>query len=62
MRVARLRLGEEVIELTEYLAPRGRPAPVDTRSNDRWFQHIAIIISDMEHAYAHLRAHDVEHM
>jgi catechol 2,3-dioxygenase-like lactoylglutathione lyase family enzyme len=35
MRVARLRLGEEFIELTEYLAPRGRPIPVDSRSNDR---------------------------
>ena len=27
MRVVRLRLGEEAIELTEYLAPRGRPIP-----------------------------------
>jgi len=39
MRVVRLRLGEEFIELTEYLAPKGRPFPVDSRSNDRWFQH-----------------------
>lgn len=62
MRVARLRLGEETIELTEYLAPRGRPAPADARSNDRWFQHIAIIVSDMDRAYAHLRAHNVEHV
>lgn len=62
MRLALLRLGEETIELTEYLAPRGRPAPVDARSNDRWFQHIAIIVSDMDRAYAQLRAHDVEHV
>src|SRR5258706_6353176 len=47
MRVVRMRLGEESIELTEYLAPKGRPLPVDSRSNDRWFQHIAIIVSDM---------------
>ena len=46
-----MRLGEESIELTEFLAPRGRPAPVDARSNDRWFQHIAIIVSDMDRAY-----------
>src|SRR5215472_11112197 len=46
MRTARMRLGEEYIELTEFLAPRGRPAPGDARSNDRWFQHIAIIVSD----------------
>src|SRR5262245_1418884 len=31
MRVVRMRLGEESIELTEYLAPRGRPLPVDSR-------------------------------
>jgi len=46
MRVARMKLGDEFIELTEYLTPRGRPIPVESRSNDRWFQHIAIITSD----------------
>jgi catechol 2,3-dioxygenase-like lactoylglutathione lyase family enzyme len=61
MRVVRLRLGDEFIELTEYLAPRGRPVPVDSRSNDRWFQHIAIITSDMDKAYAWLRENKVEH-
>src|SRR5215467_9457247 len=55
MRVVRMRLGDEFIELTEYLAPKGRPIPVDSRSNDRWFQHIAIIVSDMDKAYARLR-------
>lgn len=60
-RVARLRLGEEQIELTEYLAPRGRPYPADTRGNDRWFQHIAIIVSDIDAAYARLRARGVPH-
>src|SRR5687768_16346094 len=59
MRVARLRLGKEHIELTEYLAPRGRPYPVDTRGNDRWFQHIAIIVSDIDRAYARLRERGV---
>ena len=61
MRVVRLRLGGEFLELTEYLAPRGRPLPVDARSNDRWFQHIAIITSDMERAYQWLRKNKVEH-
>jgi catechol 2,3-dioxygenase-like lactoylglutathione lyase family enzyme len=60
-RTARMRLGEEYIELTEFLAPRGRPAPVDARSNDRWFQHIAIIVSDMDRAYQVLREHRVQH-
>jgi len=60
-RVARLRLGDEEIALTEYLAPRGRPAPVDARSDDHWFQHLALVVRDMDEAYRHLRAHRVEH-
>jgi catechol 2,3-dioxygenase-like lactoylglutathione lyase family enzyme len=61
IRVVRLRLGEERLQLTEYLAPRGRPAPVDARSNDHWFQHVAIIVSDMDRAYARLRKFGVQH-
>lgn len=61
MRVVRLRLGEEFIDLTEYLAPRGRPIAVDSRSHDRWFQHIAIIVTDMDRTYQWLRRHKVEH-
>jgi catechol 2,3-dioxygenase-like lactoylglutathione lyase family enzyme len=61
MRVVRLQLGDEFIELMEYLAPKGRPIPVDSRSHDRWFQHIAIIVSDMDRAYQLLRRHKVEH-
>ena len=61
MRVVRMKLGDESIELTEYLAPKGRPIPVDSRSNDRWFQHIAIIVNDMDKAYAWLRRNKVEY-
>jgi catechol 2,3-dioxygenase-like lactoylglutathione lyase family enzyme len=61
MRVVRMTLGEELIELTEYLAPQGRPIPADWRSNDRAFQHVAIVVSDMDKAYQHLRAHKVRH-
>ena len=60
-RTARLTLGREAIELTEFLAPRGRPYPGDTRGNDQWFQHIAIITSDMEAAYQRLRDRNVTH-
>ena len=61
MRVVRLALGDEQLELTAYLAPRGRPAPADSRSNDRWFQHVALIVSDMDSGYARLRRHKVQH-
>ncbi len=60
-RIVRMKLGDESIELTEYLTPRGRPMPADSRSNDRWFQHIAIIVSDMDKAYQWLRQNKVEH-
>lgn len=61
MRVVRMKLGDEQIELTEYLAPKGRSIPEDSRSNDRWFQHVAIIVSDMDKAYRRLREFKVQH-
>jgi catechol 2,3-dioxygenase-like lactoylglutathione lyase family enzyme len=60
-RVVRLRLGTEEIELSEYLSPKGRPMPDDLRANDRVFQHIAIVVSDIAKAYQRLRMHQVEH-
>jgi len=61
IRVARLQLGDEFIELTDYLAPEGRPIPIDMRSNDKWFQHLAIVVSDMDKAYQRLREFKVQH-
>ena len=43
-----LRLGNETIELVQRSA---RPLPRDSRSNDRWFQHLAIVVSDIGRAY-----------
>lgn len=62
MRVVSMQLGNEYIELTEYLAPKGRPVAIDSHSNDRWFQHIAIITGDMDRAYAWLRENRVQHV
>ncbi len=39
-----------------------RPIPTDARSNDLSFQHIAIIVSDMDTAYRVLRQNRVEHV
>jgi len=61
-RIVTLRLGDERLELTEYLASRGRPALADARSNDRWFQHVAIVVNDMEQAYLWLRRHGVQYV
>lgn len=60
-RVVRLRLGTEEIELTEFVAPKGRPFPADVRPNDRVFQHIAIVVADLGTAYEVLRKAGVEH-
>lgn len=60
MRVVRMQLGNEFLELTQYLAPPGRPIPADSRSNDLWFQHIAIVVRDMDEAFEKLRALKVQ--
>ena len=61
MRVVQMQLGEEVISLMEYLTSGGRPIPPDSRSNDRIFQHIAIVVKDMEQAYKHIRQYKIRH-
>src|SRR6266446_1228243 len=60
MRIVRMQLGHEYLDLTQYLAPPGRPIPVDSRSNDLWFQHIAIVVRDMDRAFDKLRALKVQ--
>jgi catechol 2,3-dioxygenase-like lactoylglutathione lyase family enzyme len=60
MRIVRMRLGNEYLDLTQYLAPPGRPIPVDSRSNDLWFQHVAIVVRDMDQAFEKLRALKVQ--
>ena len=62
LRVATLKLGDERITLTEHLGKKGRAIPQDSRSNDRWFQHIAIVVSDIDKAYARLLEHKVTHV
>jgi catechol 2,3-dioxygenase-like lactoylglutathione lyase family enzyme len=62
LRVATLQLGDERITLTEHLANPGRPIPDDSRSFDHWFQHVAIVVSDMDRAYERLQAHKVTHV
>src|SRR6184192_4844792 len=60
MRIVRMQLGNEYLDLTEYLTPRGRLIPADSRSTDLWFQHIAIVVRDMEQAFEKLRALKVQ--
>lgn len=57
---ATLRLGAETIELQQYLSPAGQPIPMDSRSNDLWFQHFAVVVSDMDRAYEHLQGFPIQ--
>jgi catechol 2,3-dioxygenase-like lactoylglutathione lyase family enzyme len=59
-RIVRMQLGEQQIELTQFLAPPDvRPIPVPSYSHDLWFQHFAIVVRDMDAAWARLRQHHV---
>ena len=62
MRVVRMQLGDEFIELIDYLTSGGRSIPEDAKSNDLFFQHIAIVVSDMEKAYRQLRRFNIEYV
>ncbi len=57
-RSATLRLGEETLVLADPKA-EGRPIPTGMPANDRLFQHIAIVVSDIDAAYARLVSHRV---
>lgn len=61
--VASLQLGSEQIELMEFhSSKKGRSIPHDSKSNDLWFQHIAIVVNDMDKAYEQVAKHKVEHV
>ena len=52
-RAATLRLGREQVELVEF-SDRGAFYPPGSTSPDLWFQHFAIVVSDMDAAAARL--------
>ena len=60
VRVVGLSLGPNQIELTQFITPQGRAIPADSRSNDAWFQHLALVVTDIERATARLRTHGVQ--
>jgi catechol 2,3-dioxygenase-like lactoylglutathione lyase family enzyme len=49
-----MELGRERVEFIHY-SKSGRQYPVDSRSPDLWFQHLAIVVADMDVAYARLQ-------
>ena len=51
---AELQLGEELVTLVQFAHSDSSPQET-TQSNDLWFQHIALVVSDIELAYEHLK-------
>jgi catechol 2,3-dioxygenase-like lactoylglutathione lyase family enzyme len=61
LRIVHLKLGEQIVELTQYISPpTGRPIPVPSYSNDEWFEHMAIVVRDMDAAYKILQENNVQ--
>ena len=54
-RTVRLRLGDDELELVRWDRP-GPAYPPGSRSDDLWFQHLAIVVSAMDAASARVRS------
>lgn len=62
-KMVRLELGEQTFVLQEFPnVLHQNDIPEDSKSNDLWFQHIAIVVSDMDKAYDLLRKNRVAHV
>lgn len=61
-KVAHLSLGNEKVDLIDYLTPGGRSYSETQKSNDLSFQHIAIVVSDMDKAFALLSQNNVQYV
>jgi catechol 2,3-dioxygenase-like lactoylglutathione lyase family enzyme len=48
-----LNMGRQEVELIAFAQP-GKPYPFERASNDPWFQHMAIVVTDMRDAYFRL--------
>lgn len=54
-----MRLGDQEIALTAF-DPPGRPYPPGSTTSDLWFQHLAIVVADIDAAHARVR--DARHV
>jgi len=56
IKVVQLTLKDEKIELMEFVTTiKGRMIPTDSKSNDLWFQHFAMVVRDMDKAYQSIK-------
>ena len=63
VRIAKISLGNEIVELMEFSGvDPGRAIPPDSKSNDLWFQHIAIVVNNMDSAYKKIQQAKATHV
>ncbi len=60
LRVASLHLGAEHVELRQVVPSVGRAIPEGSLSNDQTFQHMAIVVGDMDAALSRVRSSGAE--
>jgi glyoxylase I family protein len=59
-RIAHLESEKAMLELFEYVVPRGKPIPADARQADNGYIHIGFTSSDTRADYSRLRRSGVE--
>jgi len=59
MRVAHLSLGNESFWLGQFISHKSELYPVESQCNDLWFQHMAIVVGNMESAFEVLNTNHV---
>ena len=63
LKVSYVKIGNESVQLLEFDSKmQGKIIPQDSRSNDLWFQHIAIVVKNMNKAYEHAYKNKIEHV
>ena len=63
LKVTSMQIGSDELRLLEFDSKLpAQPIPQDSKSNDLWFQHIAIVVDDMDLAYEQVHANNVEHV
>ena len=63
LKTTRMHIGKEEVQLLEFSrSKQGRVIPHTSKSNDLWFQHIAIVVNNMEKAYTKVADLKVEHV
>ena len=59
-RIAHLDAGSSMLEIFEYLDPRGNRLPADHTQADHGYTHIGFVSTDIQEDYAHLQKHGVK--